>query len=73
MRSLNFLKLEQTVKIFKCNFILRINNSNNINEIMKNPGKIPFVDNQQKAKYIKSPRTPMPKANFVEINKILGR
>ena len=40
---------------------------------MKNPGKVPFIDNQQKMKYLKSPQTPMPKPNFVETNKILGR
>lgn len=51
----------------------RFNNQPNINEIMKNPGKIPFIDNQQKMKYLPSPRTPMPKPNFVETNQILGR
>ena len=44
-----------------------------INEIMRNPGKVPFVDKQQKIKYDPSPKAPMPKANFVETNKILGR
>ena len=44
-----------------------------INEIMKNPGKIPFIDRQQKIKYTPAPQAPMPKANFVETNKILGR
>ena len=44
-----------------------------IKEIMKNPGKVPFVDKQQKLKYNSAPRSPMPKANFVETNKILGR
>ena len=44
-----------------------------IKEIMKNPGKVPFVDKQQKLKYDSAPRSPMPKANFVETNKILGR
>ena len=44
-----------------------------INEIMKNPGKVPFIDKQQKIKYDPAPRAPMPKANFVETNKILGR
>ena len=48
-------------------------NTDEINDIMKNPGKVPFIDNQQKMKYLKSPRTPMPKPNFVETNKILGR
>ena len=44
-----------------------------INEIMKNPGKVPFIDKQQKIKYDPAPMAPMPKANFVETNKILGR
>ena len=44
-----------------------------INELMKNPGKAPFIDKQQKIKYTPSQRTPMPKPNFVETNKILGR
>ena len=45
----------------------------NIKEIMKNPGKVPFIDQQEKTKYIPSSRTPMPKPDFVETNKILGR
>lgn len=44
-----------------------------INEIMKNPGKVPFIDNQQKMKYLPSPRTPMPRPDFVETNTILNR
>ena len=44
-----------------------------INEIMKNPGKVPYIDRQQKIKYDPAPMAPMPKANFVETNKILGR
>lgn len=51
----------------------RFKNQSDINEIMKNPGKIPFIDNQQKMKYLPSQRTPMPKPNFVETNQILGR
>ena len=42
-------------------------------EIMKNPGKVPYIDKQGKLKYDQAPRTPMPKANFVETNKIIGR
>lgn len=41
--------------------------------MMKNPGKPPYIDNQQKVKYIPSRSTPMPKPDFVETNKILGR
>ena len=51
----------------------KFDNVPDINEIMKNPGKVPFIDNQQKLKYLKSPQNPMPKPNFVETNKILGR
>ena len=51
----------------------RFKNVPEINEIMKNPGKVPFIDKQQKIKYDPAPKTPMPKANFVETNKILGR
>ena len=42
-------------------------------EIMRNPGKVPYIDRQQKIKYDPAPKAPMPKANFVETNKILGR
>lgn len=48
-------------------------NQPDINEMMKNPGKVPFIDNSQKMKYESAPRTPMPKPNFIETNKILGR
>ena len=51
----------------------RFKNQPTINEIMKNPGKVPFIDNQQKMRYIPSPQTPMPKPDFVETNKILWR
>jgi hypothetical protein len=40
---------------------------------MQNPGKVPYIDRQQKLKYDPAPKAPMPKANFVETNKILGR
>lgn len=48
-------------------------NQPNLNEIMKNPGKVPYIDKNQKIKYNPAPKAPMPKANFVETNKILGR
>ena len=44
-----------------------------VSETMKNPGKVPYIDKGQKIKYQTSPRAPMPKGNFVEINKMLGR
>ena len=58
---------------FEHEMIDKFKNQDEINDIMKNPGKIPFIDNQEKIKYMPSPRTPMPKPNFVETNKILGR
>ncbi len=42
-------------------------------EIMKNPGKVPYIDRQQKLKYDPASRMPNPRPNFVETNKILGR
>ena len=44
-----------------------------VKELMKNPGKVPYLDKGQKVNYDSAPRAPMPKANFVETNKILGR
>ena len=44
-----------------------------VNEVMKNPGKVPYIDKAQKIKYQPAPKAPMPKGNFVEINKMLGR
>lgn len=51
----------------------KFKNQSNIDEIMKNPGKVPYIDKQQKNKYIPASRTPMPKPDFVETNKIMGR
>ena len=50
-----------------------LKNVPNVKELMKNPGKVPYIDKQQKIKYDSAPKTPMPKANFVETNKIIGR
>ena len=44
-----------------------------VKEIMKNPTKVPYIDKGQKIKYETAPKSPMPKGNFVEINKMLGR
>ena len=44
-----------------------------VNEIMKNPGKVPYIDKANKVKYTPASKAPMPKPNFVETNKILGR
>lgn len=51
----------------------KFNNVPKIKEIMKNPGKPPYIDKGQKLRYDPAPRAPMPKGNFVEINKMLGR
>jgi len=42
-------------------------------EAMRNSGKVPYLDRTKKIKYDTAPKTPMPKGNFVEINKMLGR
>lgn len=51
----------------------RFKDNSSIDDIMKNPGKVPFINNQQKMKYLPSSRTPMPRPDFVETNRILGR
>ena len=51
----------------------KFKNQDNFNTLMKNPGKVPYIDKSQKIKYDTAPKTPMPKGNFVEINKMLGR
>ena len=50
-----------------------LNKELKFNDIMKNPGKVPYIDKSQKIKYDTAPKAPMPKGNFVEINKMLGR
>lgn len=47
--------------------------TNEVDYIMKHPGKVPYIDNQSKMKLYGAPNTPMPRPNFVETNKILGR
>ena len=51
----------------------KFKNQPTMNELMKNPGKVPFIDQQKKIKYSPSSKTPMPKPDFVETNTILGR
>ena len=48
-------------------------NQPDINEIMKNPGKAPFIDKNERAKYLPADKYPRPKPNFIETNKIIGR
>lgn len=44
-----------------------------LNEVLKRPSDAPFLNQEGKVKYDKSQRTPMPKPNFIETNKIIGR
>lgn len=48
-------------------------NMPNAEEIMKNAGKPPFVDNSDKLKYGGSDRRSSPNPNFIERKKILSR
>lgn len=51
----------------------RFKNIDKIDEIMKNPGKVPYVDKNERAKYTPASRNAMPKPDLVETKKILGR
>lgn len=51
----------------------RFKNADNIDYIMKHPGKIPYVDNSKREKYLPAAKTPMPRTDLVETKKILGR
>ena len=51
----------------------KFKNTNNMDEIMKNPGKLPYLDNYKREKYTAAPKTQMPKPDLVETKKILGR
>lgn len=51
----------------------RFKNIESIDYIMKHPGKIPYADSLQKEKYGATRKTPMPKTDFVETKKIMGR
>lgn len=48
-------------------------NKQEIGDIMRNPGKIPFIDHNDKIKYHPSDRMPNPAPNLIETNKILSR
>ena len=47
----------------------KFKNIENIDEIMKNPGKVPYIDNYGREKYTSAPKTAMPKPNLVETKK----
>jgi type III secretory pathway component EscS len=51
----------------------RFKNIESINEMMKNPGKVPYIDNYKKESYTKSQRVSLPKPDLVETKKILGQ
>jgi len=44
-----------------------------IRDVIKKPSDAPFIDGNERLKYERSPRTPMPEANFIEKKKILSR
>ena len=44
-----------------------------IRDVIKKPSDAPFINQDEKLNYDKSPRTPMPRPNFIETNKIIGR
>jgi hypothetical protein len=48
-------------------------NKQEIGDIMRNPGKIPFIDNKEKIKHHPSNRMPNPTPNLIERNKIMSR
>ena len=48
-------------------------NQPTVNEIMKNPGKVPFIDTNERLKYHPADKFPRPRPNFIETNKIIGR
>ncbi len=44
-----------------------------VNEVMRNPGKPPFVDNQDRVRYNSASKVETPHPNLIERNKIMGR
>lgn len=51
----------------------KFKNIESMDEMLKNPGKVPYIDNYKKEKYTPAAKTPMPKPDLVETNRILGR
>ena len=51
----------------------RFKNVDNINEIIKNPGKVPYLDNANRQKYTPASKNAMPKPDLVETKRMLGR
>lgn len=48
-------------------------NKQEIGDIMRNPGKIPFIDYNSKTKHYPSDRMPNPSPNLIERNNIMSR
>lgn len=51
----------------------RFKNQDKVDEIMKNPGKVPYINNQEKIKYESAPKNQSPRPNLLETKKIFGR
>ncbi len=51
----------------------KFSTSDKTKEIMKNQGKLPWVDRAEKSKYTPSYQGGNPRPNLIETNKILGR
>jgi len=51
----------------------RFKNIESMDEALKNPGKVPYIDNYKKMKYTPAAKEAMSKPDLVETKKILGR
>lgn len=51
----------------------RFDNVPDVNQMMKNPGKVPFVDTNERLKYNAAGKMPNPRPNFIEAKKINAR
>jgi len=51
----------------------KFDNQSTIDQMMKNPGKVPYVYNDEKMRYDAAPKSAMPRPNLIEAKKILGR
>ena len=51
----------------------RFRNIDKIDDIMKNPGKVPYIDNYKRERYTPAAKTASPRPNQVEAIRILGR
>lgn len=51
----------------------RFKNIDSIDEIMKNPGKVPYIDHNARPTYTPTSKTPMPRPDLVETKRMLGR